>query len=116
MALSLSLTRSTVVVDVHTVYVCPEVSSNIQYMFPVHPLGICLAMPIHRQPRPPVVSCSFFLELPDQGGNGFGEVGNSLALQHHCLLICCSLRRQVDESILRPIHLFYVVRSVVPPA
>ena len=115
MALSLATTRFTFVADVHTVSVCPAVSSHVLEVFPVHPLGICLAPPIHRQPRPPGVSCSCLLDLPDQGGNGFGEVGDGIALRHHCLSICCLCRRNVDEDIVRPIHLFYVFRSVVSP-
>ena len=115
MALSLAPTHTTVVDDVHTVSLCPAVSSHVSDVFPVHPLGICLALPIHRNPGPPVVSCSCLMELPGQGGNGFGEVGNGLALRHHCLYICCSCRRQVDEGIVRPNDLFYVVRSVVSP-
>ena len=115
MALSLCLTRFTVVADFHTVFVCPAVYSHVSEVFPVHPLGVSLASPIHRQPGPPIVCCSYLLELPGQGSNGFGEVGNGLTLRHHCLSICCHRRRKVDEGIVRPIHLFYVVRSVVSP-
>ena len=115
MDLSLDATRWTVVADVHTVYVCSAVSSNVLDVFTVHPLGICFALPFHRHPRTPVVSCSCFLALPGQGGNGFGAVGNGLALRHNCLSICCSRFCQVDEGIVRPIHIFYVVHSVVFP-
>ena len=113
MALSIALKCSTVVSDVHTVSMCPVVSSHVLDVFTVHSLGVCLALTINRQPGSPVVSCSCFLELPGQDGDGFGEVGDGLALQHHCLYICCSRRYQVDEGIVRPIHLFYVVCSVV---
>ena len=114
-ALYLATTRFTFVADVHTVSVCPAVSSHVSEVFPVHPLGICLAPPIHRQPRPPGVSCSCLLDLPDQGGNGFGEVGDGLALRHHCLSIFCRSRCKFDEGIVLPIYLFYVVCSVVSP-
>ena len=86
-ALSFALTRRTDVADVHTVSVCTSVSSHVSDVFTVHPLGICLDLPIHRHPGPPVVSCSGLLELLVQGGNGFGEVGDGLALRHHCLYI-----------------------------
>ena len=80
MALSLDLTRFTVLVDVHAVSVGPAVSPHVSEVFPVHPLGIFFAPPIHRQPGPPVVSCSCLLGLPVQGGGGFGEVGDGLVL------------------------------------
>ena len=115
MYISLDPTRFTVVADVHTVAVCPAVSYHVSEVFPVNPLGIFLASLIHRQPGPPVVSCSCLLELPGQGGNGFCEVGNGIEFRYHCLYICCRRRRKVDEVIVRPIHIFYVVRSVVSP-
>ena len=87
MDLSLSLTSFTVVADFHTVSVCPAVSPHVSEVFPVYPLEIFLDLPIHWQPGPPVVSCSCFLELSVQGGDGFGEVGDGLALQHHYLSI-----------------------------
>ena len=85
--LSIAPKRSTVVADVHTVSVCTSVASHLSDMFPNHPLGICLDLPIHRHPGPRVVSYSCLLELTSQGGNGFSEVGNGLALRHHCLSI-----------------------------
>ena len=63
----------------------------------------------------PVVSCSCLLDLLGQGGNSFVEVGNGLILRHYCLSICRSCRRKVDEDIVHPIHIFYVVCSVVSP-
>ena len=60
MALFLAPTHSTIVADVHTVSLCPALSSHVLDVFPVHPLVIWLALPIHRQPRHllyPVVVC-----------------------------------------------------------
>ena len=115
MALSLALIIVTVVADVHTVTVCPAVSPHVSGVFPVHPLGICLALPIHRQPGAPFVYCSCLLELPGQGSDSFGEVGDVSALQHCCLSILCRRRRKVDEAVVRPIHIFCVVLSLVSP-
>ena len=109
MALSKAHTRFTVMADVRTVSVCPAVSPHVSELFTVHPLRIFLAPPIHWQPGPPVVSCGCLLELQGQGGDGFGEVGDGLALRHHCLSIFFRRRRKFHEGILCPIHIFYVV-------
>ena len=80
MSLSLAPTRFTAVADVHTVYLHPTVSPHVSDVFYVHPIGICLASPIPRQSRSPVVSSSFFLDLSDQCSHGFVEVGDGIAL------------------------------------
>ena len=67
MTLSLAPTRPTVVADAHTVSVCPAVSYHVSNVFPVCPLGICLALPIQGHAGPllyPVVSCwSFWVKV-----------------------------------------------------
>ena len=85
MALFLSPTLPTVMVDVHTVSMGPAVSSNVTDVFNVHPLGVCLPLSIYRRSEPPVVYCVRLLELLGQGGNGCGEVGDRFALIHHGL-------------------------------
>ena len=74
-------------VDVHAVYVGPEVSSNVTEVFTIHSLGVCLLLSFYRYYGPPVVYCVFLLELLGQGGNSCGEVGNHFALRHHGLSV-----------------------------
>ena len=52
MYLSLAPTRFTVMADVQTVSVRPTVPPHVLEVFTIHPLGICLALPIHWQSGP----------------------------------------------------------------
>ena len=96
MAFFLAMTCPTVMVDVHIVYVGPEVSSNVTNMLTVHALGVWLYLSVYRYSGPPVVYRVCLLEFLGQGGNGCGEVGNQFSLRYHGLSVnhsCHSLMR-----------------------
>ena len=52
MAFFLAPTSPTVMVDVHTVSVCIEVSSNVTDVFTVYPLGVCLPLSVYQYSGP----------------------------------------------------------------
>ena len=107
-------TRFTVEADVHTVSMCLTVSPHISVVFPVKPLWFfsCLSPGNPGSLSLPEVACWICLI---NAATVLVRSANGLILWHHCLYIFCCNRCKVDEGILRPIHLLYVIHAMVFP-
>ena len=94
-------TRHDVVVYFHTVSIRPTVPAGVTNVFPIDPLGrpICRSF-WFLQDIEGINPHRCLLKLLGKVGGGIGEVGDGLALVHHCVPFCRLCFCQVDEGIV----------------